>query len=250
MDELITNFNKKLNISTDNNVTVKFDINQEYIYLILNINEDYSEALNLLKDIFENSIAQKYLIALYSLSQSECTRNGKCGMEIGMAREKDQCAVLKYFLGETINYNIDNSLPEDFKIRNEKVSIKHSSGKIGTPVKAKWTSSDNSVQNAIKIIINERDEYYPHLLITYIDLINKKITIICITAEYNKYVIKTLKEEAFIIQKGNSRGIEYSKKAMVMFLSKPYFRITIEDADLTNGINPIDRRLNYIKKLK
>ena len=168
-------------------------------------------------------------------------------MEIGMSREKDQGAVLKFFLNDKINIDIDNSLPEDFVVGNSKISAKHSGGKVGAPVKVKWTSADDSVTAAIEQMINEKDSYYPNLLITYIDKTNKKITIICISSEENKNVIKSLKNEAFTKPKGNSRGIEYSKQAMNELIKKKYFEIEICDADLKSGTNPIERRIQLLK---
>lgn len=205
--------------------------------------------LDLLKSVLENKKAQQGLVKLYSESQSECTRNGSCGMEIGMAREKDQGAVFKLFLGEKLNLDIDNSLPEDFIVGSSKISAKHSGTKVGTPVKAKWTSADTSVQEAIKSMIDAEDSYYPHLLLTYMDTKAKTICFVCISSDQNKKVIKELKEEAFSIPKGNSRGIEYSKKAMKALLEKVYFQITIENADLKGGLNPIERRMQYLRSL-
>jgi hypothetical protein len=205
--------------------------------------------LECLKEVLLNKDAQRGLIALYSQSQSECTRNGVCGMEIGMSREKDQGAVLKLFLKDKINLDIDNTLPEDYIIGKEKISAKHSSDKVGSAVKAKWTSADVSVKEAIDSMINAEDSYYPHLLLTYFDAKNKKITIVCISSEENKNVIKILKDDAFKIPKGNSRGIEYSKKAMLELFQKIYFKIEIENADLKNGLNPIERRIQILKNM-
>ena len=207
------------------------------------------EDLETLKSILENKDAQRGLIALYTQSQSECTRNGACGMEVGMSREKDQGAVLKLFLGDRINLDIDNSLPEDYIIGNSKISAKHSGSKVGSAVKAKWTSADVSVKEAIEKMIDAEDSYYPHLLLTYLDTHSKKITIICITSEENKNIIKTLKNEAFTIPKGNSRGIEYSRKAMNELFKKIYFKIEIYDVDLKSGINPIERRIQLLKSM-
>jgi hypothetical protein len=203
-------------------------------------------ALDQLKDVLSDRRAQTALIHLYAMSQSECTRNGACGMEIGMAREKDQGAVLKRFLGDAITLDIDNSLTEDFVIGDAKISTKHSSGKVGTAIKAKWTSADTSVQEAIRAMIDAEDEYYCHLLLTYIDIKLKKITMICCSAETNKNTIKTLKEEAFKVPSGNSRGIEYSRKAMTMLLANRYFTVEINDADISSGMNPIERRLQVL----
>lgn len=205
--------------------------------------------LERLKSVLENKEAQRALIALYTQSQSECTRNGKCGMEVGMSREKDQGAVLKYFLGDSINLDIDNNLPEDYIIETDKISAKHSGSKVGTTIKAKWTSADESVKDAIEGMINADNSYYPHLLITYLDNQSNKITFICISSEENKNIIKTLKQDAFTVPKGNSRGIEYSKKAMIELLKKLYFKIEIPNVDLKTGINPIERRIQLLKSM-
>lgn len=202
-----------------------------------------------LEKVLRNKDAQRGLIDLYSQSQAECTRNKTLGMEIGMSREKDQGAVLKHFLGEKINLDIDNTLPEDYIIGKAKISAKHSSNKVGSAVKAKWTSADVSVKEAIDSMINAEDSYYPHLLLTYFDAKNKKITIICISSEENKNVIKRLKYDAFKIPKGNSRGIEYSTAAMKELMKNQVFNIEIENADFTGGMNPIDRRIERLKDI-
>lgn len=207
------------------------------------------EELEALRDVLQRSDAQRGLLALYSLSQTECTRNGRCGMEVGMSREKDQGALLKLFLKDTLRLDIDNTLPEDFLIGTAKISSKHSGSKVGSPVKAKWTSADVSVQEALKSMIEAPDSYYPHLLLTYLDLDAKKITILCITSETNKRVIKDLKQTAFTVPKGNSRGIEYSRQAMKELLKTPYFTIEIKNADLKGGLNPIDRRIQLLQTM-
>ncbi len=205
--------------------------------------------LEQLREVLENKQAQRGLVMLYSQSQSECTKNGVCGMEIGMSREKDQGAVLKLFMKDKINIDVDNTLPEDYVIGKEKISAKHSGSKVGTPVKAKWTSADVSVQESIKFMINADDTYYPHLLVTYLDIRNRKITIICVSAEHCKNVIKELKEEAFTVPSGNSRGIEYSKLAMTKLLDNRYFTVEINDTDLIGGISPIERRINLLTSI-
>jgi hypothetical protein len=202
--------------------------------------------LNALKDVLMHKTAQKGLIALYANSQKECTRNGTCGMEIGMAREKDMCAVLKLHLGDAISLDIDNTLPEDFLLHEQKVSIKHSQAKIGSPVKAKWTSADKSVQEAITFMIDAADDYYPHLLLVYMDIKSKKITICCISSEHNRTTIKGLGKSAFKVPTGNSRGIEYSTAAMKELMRQCYFVVEITDADLTGGMDPIERRMKEL----
>lgn len=208
-----------------------------------------SPELDMLLSVYQNPEAQKALIALYTDSQSECKRNGVCGMEIGMAREKDQCAVLKLFLGDVIGLDIDNSLTEDFLVGKEKVSSKHSSSKVGSPVKIKWTSADTSVKEAIQVMIDADDSYYPHLLLTYMNVKEKTITVFCISAYQNCSVIKELKMDAFTVPKGNSRGIEYSRAAMKKLLDSPYFKVVIKDADIGNGLDPIERRIQILKSM-
>jgi len=207
------------------------------------------EDLETLRRVLENKEAQRGLVTLYTHSQSECTRNGACGMEVGMSREKDQGAVLKLFLQDGINLDIDNTLPEDYLIGNAKISAKHSGSKVGTPVKAKWTSADLSVKDAIEQMIHAEDDYYPHLLLTYLDTQHKKITILCISSEVNKQTIKTLQHDAFSVPKGNSRGIEYSRKAMNELLKRVYFTIEIDEVDLKSGQNPIDRRIQLLRNM-
>lgn len=239
--------NKNGLIIRPNAINVKnhnMDLQNMQVPLVLKI-----DGLDLLKEVIENKEAQRGLIALYSISQAEAKRNGSVGMEVGMFREKDQGAVLKLFLGEKINLDINNTLPEDYVVGSEKISVKHSTGKVGSSVKVKWTSASESVRETVQAIINAEDSYYPHLLITYIDIPNKKLTIICITSENNKNVIKTLKEDAFKIPAGNSRGIEYSKKAMTQLLDNTYFKIEIANADFQNTLSPIERRIALLASM-
>ena len=205
--------------------------------------------LDLLKLVLSNQDAQRGLIALYSQSQSECTRNGSCGMEVGMSREKDQGAVLKLFLQDKINLEVSNALPEDYIIGHAKISAKHSGSAVGTPVKAKWTSADLSAKEAIDAMIHADDAYYPNLLITYFDTKRHIITIVCISSEVNRRVIKALKDGAFTIPKGNSRGIEYSRKAMAELLRTTHFKIVIPNADIKRGFHPIERRMQWLRSM-
>jgi len=200
-----------------------------------------------LRSVLSNEVAQRALVSLYADSQAECIRNGRCGMEIGMAREKDQGAVLKLFLGDEINLDLDNALPEDYMIGTEKISAKHSQSSVGGTVKAKWTSADMSVQAAIKDMVEAADDYYPNLLLTYLSVPQKRIVFVCITAEDNRQTIKSLGAKAFKVPTGNSRGIEYSLEAMKILMEKAYFRINVEDADLTSGADPIERRMELLK---
>lgn len=204
--------------------------------------------LDLLRGVFGDPEAQKALKLLYSDSQKEHKRNGKICMEIGMSREKDQGAVLKHYLGDQINLDLDNDLPADMEVLGKGVSAKHSGSRVGTTIKAKWTSADKSAEEAIQAMIDAPDSYYPHLLLTYIDVKTKKITIVCIPSEQNKRIIKMLGKDAFSRPSGNSRGIEYSGLAMKELMAHAYFKIEMSDADLeTTGLDPIQRRLNILR---
>ena len=227
-------------------------------------------ALNLLQKVFVLEQAQQGLAVLYADSQKECTRNGKKGMEIGMSREKDMCALLKLFLGAKICLDIDNDLTEDFTIVAEllrkfrmegshtdemssvpkpgtpvrKVSIKHITGALGTPVKIKWTSADKSVEDTLAEIIAAPDDYYPDLLLVYFT--SNSISIRCITAEQNSLAIRNLGRAAFKVPSGNSRGIEYSSTAMSLLMKNTYFEVNMTNVDLTTGIDPIERRMKKL----
>lgn len=207
------------------------------------------EELEWIKEVFERPAAQRCLIALYSDSQSECMRNGTPGMEIGMAREKDQVTLLKMCLKDKVNLCIDNTRVEDCEIGSEKVSIKHITGKVGGTVKAKWTSADKSVQDAIQAMVDADDSYYPHLLLTYFDTETNTITIVCVSKEQNKATIKELGAAAFTVPKGNSRGIEYSRLAMSLLLRRMYFTVHIENANINGGEDPIERRKKRLQSL-
>jgi hypothetical protein len=200
-----------------------------------------------MKQAFENPEAQRALVSLYSDSQAECKRNGCVGPEVGNFREKDQVFILKSCLGDIVRSDIDNALLEDCMIGAEKISMKHSGNKVGSQVKAKWTSADKSVQDAIRAMVAAEDSYYPHLLVTYMDVKEKRITIICVSKEQVKNTIKELAEAAFSVPKGNSRGIEYSVRAMQLFIQRYYFRVEIADGDVERGDDPDERRRKVLQ---
>jgi hypothetical protein len=58
-----------------------------------------------------------------------------------------------------------------------------------------------------------------------------------------------MKEEAFKIPKGNSRGIEYSTAAMKALMTKKYFTVEITDANVKGGMNPIERRMAMLRDM-
>lgn len=197
--------------------------------------------LNKLHSTIKKPQFQKNLIKLYGFSQREHSRNGKICMEIGMAREKDLVASLRHELGDCIDYQIDNKLTEDFKLNQLKFSVKHSQSSIRTPVKINWNVG--LYKESIQEIIDAPSDHFPNLLLSYIDLKRKAVNIICIDSSTNEQVIKQLGFGAFRIPSGNARGIEYSRKATDQLLDNYYFKVSIPDADLTGGLDPIERRL-------
>jgi hypothetical protein len=211
----------------------------------MNIEEPIPE-LDQLHLVLSRPEAQRGLVRLYADSQAECTRNGACGMEIGMAREKDQGAVLKMYLGDAINLDLDNQLTEDYRMGGQNISAKHSCAKIGAPVKVKWTSADQSVEETLEALL--KLESYPHLLLTYLDIKAKRITIVCVDAAHHRRTVQAMGKEAFSVPKGNSRGIEYSRPAMKRMMEDVYFRVEFE-GDLTGGTDPIERRLMTLRSL-
>ncbi len=205
--------------------------------------------MDLLKDVLSNKTAQNALIRLYADSQAECQKNGTIGMEVGMSREKDILAFLKFYLDDGINCETDNRLTEDCMLGPQKLSIKHKTGNIGAPIKAKWTAASIPAKDAIKTIIEAPDEYYPALLIVYFDTKKKTIVFICISAEHNKNTIKGLGNAAFKISNGNTRGIDYSREAMKELMKNICFRVDIANADLTTGMNPLHRRMDILRSM-
>jgi len=203
------------------------------------------QGLEVVREVLSNPAAQKDLVTLYSDSQSECTRNGKCGMEIGMSRENDLKAVLVKYATEHIQIDIDNDLVEDFRVKGEPVSVKHVTGKVGTgSVKAKWTSDADQAQQFIESMLTFDPSHYTHILLVYIDTKKKSITLVCVTATTVVEIVREHGASAFSAAKGtNNRGVSYASKTIADFLRKAFFTIEIKDVTLSEGLDPIQRRL-------
>jgi hypothetical protein len=165
-------------------------------------------------------------------------------MNIGMSREIDLVASLRHELGDLIGYRIDNNLTEDFTLNSLKFSIKHSQSSMATPIKINWNVG--LCQESIQTIIDAPPEHYPNLLLSYINLQHKTIDFVCVSSETNRTVIKELGIDAFRIPRGNARGIEYSRKAMVQLIANRHFCVKIHNANLNGGMDPIERRMLLI----
>jgi len=205
-------------------------------------------ALNQIRDTLMRPRAQRQLVNLYRASQTECKRAEKLGMEVGNSRENDQKAVLKYHI-PALSYKISNHLPQDFELDGEPVSQKHITAKVGKGnVKAKWTSDKVKAGEYIAKMITGDPTMFTHLLLTYIDIPSKLITVIGIDREKFRTSVVELKEESFTHHEGtNTRGVEYSVKLMKKLLDDPAFKVEINNVDLSGGIDPIERRIKLLE---
>jgi hypothetical protein len=194
---------------------------------------------------------QLALVEMYRRSQSEHARNGKCTMEIGSSREKDFVALLMEDLGESVCAEIDNSALEDMRIGEHAFSIKHVTGPVGTgSVKAKWTADADQARTFVAESLAP-EHAHPHIIINYVDVVGKKVTLNCIESARCTEVIHSLGEASFIVAAGtNNRGVGYSRKAIEGFLANAAFRIEILDADLLGGLDPYLRRRQEIRMLR
>ena len=190
------------------------------------------------------------LISMYANSQAECCRNGKLTMEIGSSRENDLKAVLKWALGDLIKCEIDNCLPEDVYIDDQKVSIKHSSSVVGKgSIKAKWTSDNAQAQKYIAEMQEGPLSLFTNMLLVYIDLKHQKITLVCVTDVVMHELVKKLKSNAFRCSQGkNNRGVEYTPELIKLAISKALFIIKLSDVTFKNGLDPIARRIVMLNR--
>ena len=192
--------------------------------------------LSILNSTFRIPAVQRDLAKLYSLSQLEYTKNGRLCMEIGMARERDQCAVLQHHLGGIVDSNVDNSLPEDVVILGEGISIKHLSSKVGTPIVVKWSRAADLEALLYPPIL-------PHYLLTYIK--GAKISIVGVHSEEIRAIHRLLGVDAF---KYCARGTLYSSKAMKLLIQQCHFKVDFDAVELlADGLGPIERRLLLLK---
>jgi hypothetical protein len=196
-------------------------------------------------EVLSNPAAQRDLVLLYSDSQSECKRNGKCTMEIGSSREKDLLAVLKRYIGDGIKTDLDNALVEDFRFNDQRISVKHSSDIVGAGnLKAKWTSDGEQADAFIRGMLEFKPDHYTHILLVYIRVETKRIDALMVSADTVLDIVRTLGLEAFKSSKGtNNRGVEYSRKTLQQFVKRSYFHVKMVDAGVKTDIDPIERRI-------
>lgn len=192
-----------------------------------------------IKTLFSRIETQRALQKLYKISEYECKRNGKIGMEIGLHREKDLVSILKMGLGDKVNENIDKDATEDVIINGLKFSIKHSMNKY-SGVKYKWSSSKESTEDIL-----EGKKEYINMIIVYV--LQTKVELFVVSADtINKYLQKS---EALKVPKGNSRGVEFTRSCMKSLIQECELNINFEIDINQHFENPIDKRISYLKSL-
>ncbi len=201
--------------------------------------------LDRIAEVLSNPAAQRDLITLYSDSQSECQRNGKCTMEIGSSREKDLLAVLKRYIGAGIKTDLDNALVEDCCYNDQRISIKHSSGAVGSGnVKWKWTADSAQADAFIREMLALDPKHFTHILLVYINVEKKRIDAVMVSASTVLDIVRTLGAEAFKSVAGtNNRGISFSTKILQQFMKRAYFHVKMTDVSVETDMDPIDRRI-------
>jgi hypothetical protein len=204
-----------------------------------------------LERVLRTESTQLALVELYRRSQSEHARNGKCTMEIGSSREKDLVSVLMLDMGDSVCAEIDNSALEDVRIGTQAFSIKHITGPVGTgSIKAKWTADAEQARTFVTESLAD-GHTHPHILLSYLDVKNRKLTLCCVESGYSTSVIQSLGAEAFKVAAGtNNRGVEYSRRTIQLFLEGCAFCIEVGDIDLLGGLDPYRRRMDEIRRFR
>lgn len=208
-----------------------------------------------IRDALRKKIRQEQLVYLYSISQREHTRNGKASMEKNLSMENDLKAVLKEELGDGLHADVDNSLPEDFKLNEERFSIKHITVNTKTKavgsgsIKAKWTADHQKANKFIDQMLTMDPKHFTHILLVYINPTRRSISIICIQDVMVMEAVRTMGRKAFLLREGtNNRGVEYSSQMIEYMHSVCYFNIHIENVTLHDALDPINRRQLLIQE--
>lgn len=156
---------------------------------------------------------QKRLPYLFQLADSESSRAGRIGMEVGSVREKIIVALLIYKFGEeNVETEIPITEPEvDAKLFGEPVSVKTITGKNLNGVKLIWTVD---AQKANEF----REKYYPQCDILLVQINwNASGGFYYIPIEVQRKLFKKIGRENYIkLPKPgtNPRGVEITQEAL------------------------------------
>ncbi|WP_104712110.1 ThaI family type II restriction endonuclease [Helicobacter cetorum] len=159
---------------------------------------------------------QEKLPYLFQLVESENSRDGKLGMEIGSARERVIIALMLYYFGKE-NVQTDLAITQkeiDVIVLNKPYSIK--TAQTLSSIKLIWTTDALKTQEFI-------ESYKPNIDILFAH--------VCWGKEGGFYYISSATQQEILTTKGkefyfklpksgiNSRGVEISKLALLECLS-------------------------------
>ncbi|MCY4491508.1 MAG: ThaI family type II restriction endonuclease [Thaumarchaeota archaeon] len=174
-----------------------------------------------INDMFNDADAvqkiKKKLPELFAIAESEASRGGKIGMEIGSVRERILISLLRCYFGKK---NVDDDIPitgkeTDVILSNSPISIKTKTGTT-SGIKIVWTVDWDKIKKFV-------DSYNPSMdmLLAQIVWGMEKGGLFFIPLKVQKTVFKQLGRESYftIPRRGtNPRGVMYSKIAMEQML--------------------------------
>lgn len=161
---------------------------------------------------------QRRLPYLFQLAESENSRAGKIGMEVGSVRERIVVALLIYKFGEK---NVETEIPitesaVDAKLFGEPISIKTITGKSFGGVKLIWTVDAQKAEEF-------RENYYPHcdLLLVQINWDSTGGFYYIPLAVQKRLFDKMGKKNYIKLPKAgtNPRGVEIAKEALIYLVN-------------------------------
>jgi hypothetical protein len=167
---------------------------------------------------------------LFQLAESESSRAGKIGMQVGSVREGVIVALLIYKFGETnVETEIPITQPEvDARLFGEAVSIKTITGKSFGGVKLIWTVDAQKAEEF-------RESYYPHCDILLVQINwNSVGGLYYIPLDAQKRLFDKVGRRNYIrLPKvgTNPRGVEITKEALSSL---------IEDSQTQSDLTPIN----------
>ena len=204
-----------------------------------------------LKTALEAPNALTDLVHLYSITQSEHTKNGKASMEIGSSRENDLKAVLSKRIGNDFQAAIDGDVVEDCRLSDTRISIKHISGRKGSAFKIKWTSDKVQANKFIDEMVALTSNYFCSILLVYIDSKKKTVDIVCVDEKKVRDAVTEMGLTAFkrVNAGKNNRGVEFSTKMMAKLMETPEFSINMRNVKLDISGDAIARRMAMLTLL-
>ena len=176
-----------------------------------------SEIINLFSDPIIVKKIQNKLPHLFRIAETEASRGGKIGMEIGSVRERIVISLLRYYFGQdNINDNIPITEPEtDVILFNNPISIKTKTGTHFSGIKAIWTVDWKKIDTFVQ-------SYIPKVDILLVKIIwGSDGGFYYIPTMTQNKVFNNLERENYfkIPPRGtNPRGIEYSPEAFKLML--------------------------------